>query len=307
VVNHNDNTVSQYRVNPKTGALKPMSPATVPTGHYPSEVAVAPNGKRAYGTDLTDDAVSQYNINSTTGKLSAKSPATVAAGARPSGIAVSPNGKAVYAVNSFDNTVSQYTVNAATGALTPKSPATVATGNCPDDIALTADGKSAYLPNECDDTLSQYNVNPSTGVLSAKSPATVGTANDAITLAVTPDADVSVKLGAPTSVKSGSQLTYKVTVWNRGPSRAWDVKLTDHLPFGTQFVKASTSLGQCGASGRTVTCRLSTLGSGKHARIQIEVSVTASHAAIRDAAGVTSVTPDPRRSNDAAKATTKVR
>ena len=124
-------------------------------------------------------------------------------------------------------------------------------------------------------------------------------------MAVTPDADVSVTLSAPSSVKSGSQLTYTIKVTNAGPSRAWQVTLKDVLPYGTQFQTASATTGHCtspktGTKGGTVTCQLATIRRGKSPEVRIRVNVTASanQGAIIDRATVSSVTPDPLPSNN---------
>ena len=129
------------------GTLTFKSPATVTSGHQPIGVAVNPDGKSAYVTDLLDNAVSQYDIGAG-GALAPKTPATVAAGAFPGGIAVSPDGKSVYVSNSNANTVSQYDVGAG-GALTPKTPATVAAGTFPQGIAVTAPPHSPTTKDQC--------------------------------------------------------------------------------------------------------------------------------------------------------------
>jgi uncharacterized repeat protein (TIGR01451 family) len=305
VVDHGSSTVSQYKANAKTGALKPLSPATVSTGAFPDEIVVSPNGKSAYVTNLTDNTVSQYNLDPATGQLSPKPVPAVGTGNRPGGIAITPDGKSLYVVNSFDDTVSQYDVNRS-GALAPKAQATVSTGLCPGDIAVTADGHSAYVVNDCDKTVSQYNVARSTGELKPKSHPTAPTGRAAFTLAITPFADAFVNVRAPTSVKSGSQLTYTVNVGNAGPSSAWQATLTDRLPTGTQLVRVTAARGHCSSHKLLVTCELGKIASGKHVSVAIKVTVKALHGELSDKAHVASVTPDPRVDNDADSANTKV-
>ncbi|MDQ6777550.1 MAG: lactonase family protein, partial [Actinomycetota bacterium] len=48
VANSNGSTVSQFTIDPVSGALTPKTPATVATGLSPSGVAVSPDGKSAY-------------------------------------------------------------------------------------------------------------------------------------------------------------------------------------------------------------------------------------------------------------------
>ena len=113
--------VSQYTVNPTTGALSPKTPATVPTDE-PEGIAVS--GNSAYVTNIGMDTVSQYTIDPTTGALHPKVPATVPTFAllEPVGIAVSPNGKSAYVVNYPTGKVSQYTINPTTGSAQPQDP-----------------------------------------------------------------------------------------------------------------------------------------------------------------------------------------
>jgi 6-phosphogluconolactonase len=137
------NTLSQYNVDPVTGALSPKVPATVATGLGPFGVAVTPDGRSVYVTNVGNElgpppgtTLSEYNVNPLTGALSPKVPATVATGTGPRGIAVTPDGKNAYVTNTGDDTVSQYSIDALTGALSPNNPATVATGSGPTDVAV---------------------------------------------------------------------------------------------------------------------------------------------------------------------------
>ena len=69
-----------------------------------------------------------------------------------------------------------------------------------------------------------------------------------------PAADLEVtKSGSPDPVLVGDTLTYTVTVKNKGPSSATDVKLTDTLPNNVDFVSATSTQGSCQAG---VTCSL---------------------------------------------------
>jgi DNA-binding beta-propeller fold protein YncE len=82
------NTVSQYNVDPLTGALSPKVPATVATGLRPQGIAVTPDGKNAYVTNVGDNTLSQYTIDALTGALSPNTPATVATGSGPTDVVV---------------------------------------------------------------------------------------------------------------------------------------------------------------------------------------------------------------------------
>jgi uncharacterized repeat protein (TIGR01451 family) len=112
-------------------------------------------------------------------------------------------------------------------------------------------------------------------------------------VAVTPYAELSEATSAPAPANHRSTLT--VTISDRGPSSAWQLAMTDHIPAATKFVKASTTTGHCsgpraGTRGATVHCHLAKLNSGGVWRIRIKV-VTTGAQSIRGHVKLTSVTP----------------
>ncbi len=186
-------TVSQYSIDPLTGALSPKTPASVPTGRAPQGVAVTPDGKSVYVTNTAASTVSQYSIDQVSGALSPKAPASVVAGSVPLAVAVTPDGKSAYVSNFGGDTLSQYSIDSLSGALSPKTPASVPGGSFPLAVAVTPDGKSAYVTNPCPichvggGDVSQYSIDPATGALSPKAPASVATGRDLAGIAVSPD------------------------------------------------------------------------------------------------------------------------
>jgi 6-phosphogluconolactonase len=305
-------TISAFRISPATGALSSGPVSTLATGHNPQAVAIAPDGKSAYVTNTMDDTISQYSINPASGKLTPKTPATVAAGRGPHDIAVTPKGKNLYVINVRDDTIAQYAINPRTGALSARPVSTAGTVLHPEAIAIAPDGKNVYVTSENDGAISQYAISPTTGKITPLSPATVTTPpSGSLGLAVAPDADLSAKASAPATARHGQALTYTIKITNGGPSGAWEAAVTDHLPAGTAFRSAATAGGRCshprsGTRGAAVTCHLATLKAGAAWRIQIKVTVKTSTGTIRDKATITSVTPDPRTSNNTATAATKV-
>ena len=79
-------TLSQYSVDPQTGALSPKVPPTVATGLAPRGIAVTT--ENVYVTNAGDNTLSQFTIDALTGALSSKNRATVATGSGPTDIAV---------------------------------------------------------------------------------------------------------------------------------------------------------------------------------------------------------------------------
>ena len=211
VANKGRDGISQFAAPLSSGgALRPISPLTVPAGPFPYTVAVDPQGTSAYATSSASK-VYQYTINAATGKLTPKSPATVATrSGGTAAIAFTPSGKSAYVVGT---SISQYSIDATTGKLKPKSPATVATPPNPEPIAVSPNGKYAYVAN-CGGCgyahqkapshasagpasakpkpakpsyLVEYRINPRTGVLSPKPVAKVTTGNGANWIAIAPN------------------------------------------------------------------------------------------------------------------------
>src|SRR6185436_4404628 len=82
-----------------------------------------------------------------------------------------------------------------------------------------------------------------------------------------PNADLAIsKTDSPDPVGIGSNLTYTVTVTNRGPESATSVTLTDLLPASVNFVSASSG---CGNLLGVVTCDLGTLASTDSTNVTI--------------------------------------
>jgi 6-phosphogluconolactonase len=192
-------TISMYTINPTSGVLTPTSPATVPTGFYPQEIAIDPLGRFVYTANSDDATVSMFTVNQTTGVLTPTSPATVStlvAGeplSDPNFLSVDPTGHFLYVTVSLsvDAAVFMYNIDQTTGLLTPTSPATVYTGGIPWQVVVAPNGQFAYVV----DNLSggdmpygvwQYTLNSSTGVLTQNTPEFVSAGNAPTAIAVDP-------------------------------------------------------------------------------------------------------------------------
>ncbi|MSR65316.1 MAG: DUF11 domain-containing protein [Verrucomicrobiae bacterium] len=125
----------------------------------------------------------------------------------------------------------------------------------------------------------------------------------AITTVTLLQADLAVsKTDSPDPIGVGSNLTYTITVTNRGPDTTASVTLIDTLPPGVTFVSASTG---CGEVGGTVTCELGSLASGGTSNITIVVTTTAA-GTITNTALVAGAESDPVQGNNTAQAVTTV-
>lgn len=171
-------TISMFTINQTTGILTPTSPATVPTGYFPQEIAIDPLGRFVYTANSDDATVSMFTINQTTGVLTPTTPATVSTMVPgnilwdPNFLTVDPAGKFLYVTELLTNgaAVLMFSIDQTTGLLTPTSPATVITDGIPWQIVITPNGKFAYVVNnfsggEYIDGVAEYTVNSTTGVL----------------------------------------------------------------------------------------------------------------------------------------------
>jgi 6-phosphogluconolactonase len=151
-------TISQYAVDAATGALTPLTPATLLTAFpYPGGITVDPTSAYAYLSNINGKSLSEYGIG-TDGTLSSLNPASVATGTEPVFLAFDPTGKFAYEANytvdysAAPGTVSQYSVGTG-GQLTPLAPATVLAGTGPGWVAFDPFGKYAYVVNIGNGTL----------------------------------------------------------------------------------------------------------------------------------------------------------
>jgi uncharacterized repeat protein (TIGR01451 family) len=202
-------TISQYRINPATGKLTPLSPATVATPGSPDSgsVKVAPDGKNLYVTNTKTNTLAQYRISPATGALSSRPVATVPTGSGPESVTIAPDGKSAYVTDTLTHLISQYRISPATGRLSALSPATVATGPGPHDLAITPDGKSAYVVTVASDTVSQYAISPATGALSPKPVSTAATGLHPEAIVIAPDGENAYV----TSENEGTLSQYAIT------------------------------------------------------------------------------------------------
>jgi fimbrial isopeptide formation D2 family protein/uncharacterized repeat protein (TIGR01451 family) len=124
---------------------------------------------------------------------------------------------------------------------------------------------------------------------------------------IVPAADLSIVKTAPATVEPNGELTYKLQVEDHGPSTAHKVVVTDPLPAGTDFVKASEG---CAAVGTVVTCEVTggELEVGKVADFQITVHVpyALGGAPLSNTASVTAEEGDPTPEDNSSSVTTTV-
>ena len=107
--------------------------ATIHVGQHPHEVAVSPDGSRAYVTNASSNTVSV--LNTATNRVTA----TIHVGNGPYGVAVSPDGTRAYVTRLQNDSVA--VINTATDQVT----ATIGVGSFPIGVAVSPDGTRAYV------------------------------------------------------------------------------------------------------------------------------------------------------------------
>jgi uncharacterized repeat protein (TIGR01451 family) len=139
--------------------------------------------------------------------------------------------------------------------------------------------------------------------------AVAGAGGGSAAAAPAPRADLGVGISDnPDPVGLNAPLSYTVSVTNWGPNPARDVTVVDKLPNGYLASAATPSTGTCKVSGRTVSCKLGTIGVGTAATVPtVVISGTAAQPGrITDTASVSSPTVDPVHGNDLATESTRV-
>ncbi|GAA0912538.1 serine/threonine-protein kinase [Streptomyces thermoalcalitolerans] len=114
----------------------PASVSSIRVGGHPEEVAVSPDGRRAYVTNERSGSVSV--IDTATNKVDG----TIPVGSFPKGVEVSPDGHRAYVANLGSGSVS--VIDTATN----KVDSTVPVGRQPDGVAVSpGDGSQVYVTN----------------------------------------------------------------------------------------------------------------------------------------------------------------
>ena len=117
-------------------------------------------------------------------------------------------------------------------------------------------------------------------------------------------ANVGVNAVGPTApVAIGTPFAYSFSLSNAGPAAATNVRLTDTLPEGTEFVSSTTTVGSCQHLNGTLVCNLGTLASGSSATVALTVRPTIGGTHINQVV-VSTDTADPIATNNTATTTT---
>jgi YVTN family beta-propeller protein len=142
VADGSSSTVSTIDVKTRT-----KNPTDITVGRLPFGVAITPDGRTAFVTNLGSDTVSTIDVKTRT-----KNPTDIPVGGEPAGIAITPDGKAAFVANSgnfgaapfpLGNSVSTIDVKTRT-----KNPTDIPVGAGPAGVAITPDGRTAFVTNQ---------------------------------------------------------------------------------------------------------------------------------------------------------------
>jgi uncharacterized repeat protein (TIGR01451 family) len=131
--------------------------------------------------------------------------------------------------------------------------------------------------------------------------------NNAATIStdVSESADLQITAAADQNpVEVGTNMTYTLSVMNRGPTSATGVQVSDTLPAGVVLVTADGPGWSC-TSSQPVTCTMASLGASSSAPpISIVVTAPATAGSLTSTATVSSSASDPDGSNNTATVVT---
>lgn len=193
VINLFDDTVSQYTINPTTGAISAMGVPTVPTiASTPRAGVMHPSGRHFYVTTAGnpgsgDDFIRQHRVDSVTRALSPLVVAQISVGTDPRALAVSPNGKYLVVSNDLLHTLEVYEINTTKGN-GPEDGELLATptdgiviSDSPRSLVFSMDGSVLYVGTDSSATLEAFTLS-ALGLLTPLDSETTGGVVHSVTL-----------------------------------------------------------------------------------------------------------------------------
>jgi 6-phosphogluconolactonase (cycloisomerase 2 family) len=164
-------SISEYRVDPATGALTAVPGSPLAISSSPIYVTVHPNGRFVYVSlgQLVNGAstggIAAYRVNASTGALTEISGSPFTLGNLSENLAVTPNGRFLYMANNIPGQVFGLAIDAISGGLTPVPGSPFAAGQQTFGVTIHPNGKFTYAVNVLSDDMSIYSINASTGAL----------------------------------------------------------------------------------------------------------------------------------------------
>ncbi len=129
----------------------------------------------------------------------------------------------------------------------------------------------------------------------------------------TSSADLGITMNAPAQAARGTDISYAITIQNKGPNNADSVMVSDSIPAGTTFVSATSSQGTLtlpavGANTGKVLANLGAMTSGGSATLTLVVNIAATAGkSVSNTATVSTTQLDPVNANNSVSTTTRIK
>ncbi len=171
VTNSVEGTVDGFRIDPLTGALTSVGPASA-AGVGPWDAAIDDTGRFLYVANRGSDDISAYSISATDGTLTAipaagGGGATTDVGLDPSGLAVHPGSRLLYVVNEGDDTITRALINLSSADSTTDGtlifPIATDVGDGPRSLSFSGDGTVLGVGFSGDGQVRSYSVDVTSG------------------------------------------------------------------------------------------------------------------------------------------------
>lgn len=163
----NSQTVSAFAINETTGALLdvPGTPVSVPIASQLVALAITPDGRSLYVTDVLNNRIWEFGMNSS--GLPVLLDSFASTGSDPEGVTVDPTGKFAYVANWLSNSVFQFTIAPQGGVLRP-SGTTPMEANCgPQELRVDPSTRFLFVSCAGISKIARFSIDPVTGSLTA--------------------------------------------------------------------------------------------------------------------------------------------
>ncbi|HEY3739946.1 MAG TPA: beta-propeller fold lactonase family protein, partial [Bryobacteraceae bacterium] len=157
-------SLTQFSIDPGTGALTQVSFVPLQPGSSPQAVVVDPSGNFAFVAHQGANYVTAFSIDPATGALTPVAGSPFAMPQGPTSIVMHPNGKFAYVSAAGAGVIAAYSYDS-TGALTPLSGSPFAARNNIVWMTMDPAGKFLYAVERQDNAVLVYSVDPDSGAL----------------------------------------------------------------------------------------------------------------------------------------------
>lgn len=164
----NAQTVSAFNIDPVTGALSdvPGTPVRVPMASNLQMVALTPDGRFLYATDLINRRVWEFSVSES--GLPVFMQNVEATGDSPEGIAMDSEGKFLYVANWLSNSISKFSIGAGTGVLVATGAPTPMEAGCgPQELIVAPSNKFLFVSCAALNKIARFSIDLTSGDLTA--------------------------------------------------------------------------------------------------------------------------------------------